>query len=60
MRCKPTTYSGMAPNSYAAPCVPVDKAPAIVCPLLAPDVYTLAAHGANDPSVVRLADRADV
>ncbi len=27
--------------------------------MLAPDVYTLAAHGAADPSMVRLADRAD-
>jgi len=30
-----------------------------VIPMLAPDVYTLAEHGADDPSVVRLADRAD-
>jgi alpha-glucosidase len=30
-----------------------------VIPLLAPDVYTLADHGAADPSVIRLADRAD-
>ena len=30
-----------------------------VIPLLAPDVYTLAEHGADDPSIVRLADRAD-
>ncbi len=30
-----------------------------VIPMLAPDVYTLAAHGAADPAIVRLADRAD-
>ncbi len=30
-----------------------------VIPLLAPDVYTLAEHGAGNPEVVRLADRAD-
>jgi alpha-glucosidase (family GH31 glycosyl hydrolase) len=28
-----------------------------VIPLLAPDVYTLAEHGADDPTVIRLADR---
>jgi alpha-D-xyloside xylohydrolase len=30
-----------------------------VIPMLAPDVYTLAEHGADDPTVVRLADRLD-
>lgn len=30
-----------------------------VIPLLSPDVYTLAEHGAGDPDIVRLADRAD-
>jgi alpha-glucosidase len=30
-----------------------------VIPLLTPDVYTLAEHGAGNPDVVRLADRAD-
>jgi hypothetical protein len=35
----PTMKSGTEPTSIAEPCVPVEKHPTIVCPLLAPEVF---------------------
>src|SRR4030095_9190869 len=37
--CMPTIKSCTEPVSIAEPCVPVEKHPAIVCPLLAPEVF---------------------
>src|SRR5678815_3268060 len=37
--CMPTMKSGTEPVSIAEPCVPVEKHPTIVCPLLAPEVF---------------------
>src|SRR4030095_2334542 len=37
--CRPTIKSCTEPVSIAEPCVPVEKHPAIVCPLLAPEVF---------------------
>ena len=39
--------------------IPIFVRAGSIVPMLAPDVYTLAEHGAGNPSVVRLADRAD-
>lgn len=57
----PSVHAGGADIVVDAPRdeIPLFVRAGAVIPLLAPDVYTLAAHGADDPSIVRLADRAD-
>src|SRR5215203_2646632 len=39
IKCSPTTNSGDEPTSMAEPWVQLDINPAIVCPLLAPEVF---------------------
>ena len=54
-------HTGGSEITVAAPReeIPLFVRAGAVLPLLAPDVYTLAEHGADDPTVIRLADRLD-
>lgn len=55
-------HTGGSEVTVAAPReeIPLFVRAGAVIPLLAPDVYTLAEHGANDPTVIRLVDRLDL
>jgi sulfoquinovosidase len=57
----PRIHAGSAQVTVDAPRaeIPLFVRAGAVLPLLAPDVYTLAQHGAGDPTVVRLDDRDD-
>lgn len=54
-------HTGGSEITVAAPReeIPLFVRAGALIPLLAPDVYTLAEHGADDPTVIRLADRLD-
>ncbi len=54
-------HAGSAEVNVDAPReeIPLFVRAGAVIPLLSPDVYTLAAHGSDDPAIIRLADRND-